>query len=82
MVGILKSQPQKVFEIAEVVNLIFVEAIPQTARKGAKDRVSNILAEGSRNGEWHRPLPAATDSPNSRVKQLPLQSILLFIVLQ
>ena len=52
--GILKSQPQKVFEIAEVVNTIVVKAIPHTDRKGARNRISNILAEGARKKQWRR----------------------------
>ena len=52
--GILKSQPQKVFEIAEVVNTIVVKAVPHTARKGARNRISNILSEGARKKQWRR----------------------------
>ena len=52
--SILKSQPQKVFEIAEVVNSIVVKAIPHTARKGARNRISNILSEGARKHQWRR----------------------------
>jgi len=52
--GILKSQPKKVFEIAEVVNAIVVKAIPHTARKGARNRISNILSEGARKKQWRR----------------------------
>ena len=54
---ILKSQPQKVFACADLVNLIFVEEIPNPTRKGARARVSNILAEGARKGELHHPKP-------------------------
>ena len=52
--GILQGQPKKVFEIAEVVDTIFVQTIPQAARKGARERVSNILAEGARKNQWRR----------------------------
>ena len=52
--GVLESQPKKVFEIGGVVDTIFVEKIPQWARKGARERVSNILAEGARKKRWHR----------------------------
>ena len=53
--GILQSQPQKVFEIKEIVNTIVVTEIPSTARKGARNRISNLLAEGARKHQWHRP---------------------------
>ena len=52
--GILKSQPKKVFEISEVVNAIVVTEIPSTARQGARNRISNILAEGARKRQWRR----------------------------
>lgn len=52
--GVLKGQPKKVFEISNVVDAIFVEKIPQWARKGARERVSNILAEGARKKNWNR----------------------------
>lgn len=52
--GILQAHPKKVFEIAEVVDTIVVKAIPHTDRKGARNRISNILAEGARKHQWHR----------------------------
>ena len=55
--GILKAQPKKMFEIAEVVNTIVEDDIPATDRKGARNRISNILAEGARKKEWLRPKP-------------------------
>lgn len=51
---ILKGQPKKVFSIAEVVDTIFVKAIPKVARTSARERVSNILAEGARKEQWYR----------------------------
>ncbi len=57
--GILKAHPKKVFEIAEVVDTIVVKAIPHNDRKGARNRISNILAEGARKNEWHRLIQVA-----------------------
>ena len=51
---ILQDQPNEIFEIANMVDAIFVKSIPQAARKGARERVSNILAEGARKKRWHR----------------------------
>ena len=51
---VLQVQPKKVFEIAEVVDTIFVKTIPQAARTSARERVSNILAEGARKEWWYR----------------------------
>ena len=55
--GVLKKHPKKVFEIGVVVDTIFVEKIPQWARKGARERISNILAEGARKQRWYRGKP-------------------------
>ena len=51
---ILQDQPDEVFEIAKMVDAIFVKSIPQAVRKGARERVSNILAEGARKDQWYR----------------------------
>jgi len=53
--GILQAQPKKAFEIAEIIDAIVVESIPPAIRKNARNRISNLLAEGVRNHEWHRP---------------------------
>ena len=53
--GILKSKPKKAFEIQEVVNAIVEDEIPATNRKDARNRISNILAEGARKKQWSRP---------------------------
>ena len=55
--GILKSKPKKAFGIQEVVNAIVVDKIPATDRKDARNRISNILAEGARKKQWLRPKP-------------------------
>ena len=55
--GILRSKPKKAFAIAEVINTIVVTDIPATTRKEARNRISNILAEGARKKEWNRPKP-------------------------
>ena len=55
--GILKSKPKKAFEIQEVVNTIVEADIPASDRKGARNRISNILAEGARKKQWRRPRP-------------------------
>lgn len=53
--GILQAQPKKLFEIAEVIDAIVEESIPHSVRKNARNRISNILAEGARKHEWYRP---------------------------
>ena len=51
---VLQIQPEKAFEIAEVVDTIFVQTMPTAVRKSARERVSNILAEGARKQWWYR----------------------------
>ncbi len=51
---VLQEQSEEVLGIAEVVDGIFVEEIPQQVRIKARDRVSNILSEGVRKNKWYR----------------------------
>lgn len=51
---VLQDHPKETFKIARMVDTIFVKSIPQAARKGARERVSNILAEGARKNRWYR----------------------------
>ena len=55
--GILESKPKKAFEIPEVINSIVSSDTPDKTRKEARNRISNILAEGARKKQWHRPKP-------------------------
>ncbi|NET33718.1 MAG: hypothetical protein F6K19_17125 [Cyanothece sp. SIO1E1] len=52
--SILQRQPNDVFQIPAVVNAIFVTRMPKEAQGRARDRVSNILAEGARKKRWYR----------------------------
>ncbi|NET38870.1 MAG: hypothetical protein F6K19_43960, partial [Cyanothece sp. SIO1E1] len=54
---ILQRQPNQVLEIPEVVSSIFVSRMPKDAQGRAHARISNILAEGARNGRWYRGRP-------------------------
>ncbi|MBE9076202.1 hypothetical protein IQ241_02640 [Romeria aff. gracilis LEGE 07310] len=51
---VLQSQPNSVFEIAEVMDAIFTENIPKSDFLKARNRISNILSAGARNGTWYR----------------------------
>lgn len=51
---VLQEQSEQVVEIAQVVDAIFVEEIPQPVRVKARERVSNVLSEGVRKNKWYR----------------------------
>lgn len=51
---ILQTQPGKSFKIAEVMEALFEEGIPKSQYLKARNRISNILSAGARNGEWNR----------------------------
>lgn len=51
---ILQTQPEKSFKIAEVMEALFEEGIPKSQYLKARNRISNILSAGARNGEWTR----------------------------
>lgn len=51
---ILQTQPEKSFKIAEVMEALFEDSIPKSQYLKARNRISNILSAGARNGEWNR----------------------------
>ncbi|MBE9076215.1 hypothetical protein IQ241_02705 [Romeria aff. gracilis LEGE 07310] len=52
--GVLRNQPNHVFLIAEVMNAVFEEDMPKSSFLKARNRVSNILSGGARDGSWYR----------------------------
>lgn len=54
IVGVLQAHPGNVFKIADVMNAVFKEDMPETHFLKARNRVSNILSAGARSGEWFR----------------------------
>ena len=54
IVGVLQAQPNNVFKIADVMNLVFKEDMPKSHFLKARNRISNILSAGARDGVWHR----------------------------
>ena len=51
---ILETQPDKDFKIAEVMSALFKEDMPKSQYLKARNRISNILSGGVRNGEWFK----------------------------
>ncbi len=54
IVGVLQAQPNHIFKIADVMNAVFKEDMPKTHFLKARNRVSNILSAGARDGDWFR----------------------------
>jgi hypothetical protein len=54
IVGVLQAQPNTVFKIADVMNAVFKEDMPKSHFLKARNRVSNILSAGARDGDWYR----------------------------
>lgn len=54
IVGVLQAQPDNVFKIADVMNVVFKEDMPKNHFLKARNRISNILSAGARDGVWHR----------------------------
>lgn len=52
--SILATQPDKDFKIAEVMSSLFKDDMPKSQYLKARNRVSNILSGGVRNGEWFK----------------------------
>jgi len=51
---VLETQPDKSFKIAEVMDSLFKEGMPKQQYLKARNRISNILAGGVRDGEWYK----------------------------
>ena len=52
--SVLRSAPSDVFTIADVMSSIFRESMPRTSYLKARNRISNILSAGARDGTWYR----------------------------
>lgn len=51
---VLETQPDKSFKIAEVMDSLFKEDMPKQQYLKARNRISNILSGGVRDGEWYK----------------------------
>lgn len=54
IVGVLQAQPSNIFKIADVMSAVFKEDMPKSHFLKARNRVSNILSAGARDGDWFR----------------------------
>lgn len=52
--GVLEGEPNTVFSIPTVIDVVFEDDIPKEAWKQAQNRVSNILSTGVKDNKWHR----------------------------
>ena len=52
--SVLRSQPSEIFKIKDVMTTIFKEDMPKTSYLKARNRISNILSAGARDGTWYR----------------------------
>jgi hypothetical protein len=51
---ILATKPEEDFKIAEVMSGLFKEDMPKAQYLKARNRISNILSGGVRDGAWHK----------------------------
>lgn len=51
---VMQQHSKQVLEIATIIDAIFVDEIPQQVRSTARERVSNVLSVGAKNGKWFR----------------------------
>jgi hypothetical protein len=52
--SVLYSQDERVWDIAAVVDAIFVEEIPIEVKKKVRLQITNLLAQGARENKWYR----------------------------
>ncbi len=51
---VMQQHSKKVLEIATIIDAIFTNDIPKEVKSTARERVSNVLSVGARNGKWYR----------------------------
>jgi len=52
--SVLQSQTERVWEIAAIIEALFVKAIPQEVKKKVRHQITNILAQGVTDNKWYR----------------------------
>jgi hypothetical protein len=52
--SVLQSQTELVWEIAAIIEALFVEKIPQEVKKKVRHQITNILAQGVTDNKWYR----------------------------
>ncbi len=53
----MQQHKEKVLEIVTILDAIFINDIPKEVRSVARERVSNVLSVGAKNGKWYEPIP-------------------------
>lgn len=51
---VMQQQPERVLDIATIIDAIFTNDIPKEVRSTARERVSNVLSVGAKSGKWYR----------------------------
>lgn len=51
---ILQTQPEEPFKVADVMTALFEEDMPKAQYLKARNRISNVLSMGTRDGAWSR----------------------------
>lgn len=50
----MQQHSEQVLEIAAIIDAIFASDISKEVRSTARERVSNVLSVGAKNGKWFR----------------------------
>lgn len=51
---VMQQHSGEVLEITTIIDAIFTDEIPKQVRSTARERVSNVLSVGAKNGKWFR----------------------------
>ncbi len=52
--AVLQRHSDEVFDISMLIDALFMEEIPQTARSEARNRIANVLSIGLKQNKWYR----------------------------
>lgn len=51
---VMQQHSKQVLEITTIIDAIFTHELPKQMRSTARERVSNVLSVGAKNGKWYR----------------------------
>ena len=51
---VMQQHSKQILEITAIIDAIFTDEIPKQIRSTVRERVSNVLSVGAKNGKWYR----------------------------
>lgn len=52
--AVFQQQPQKLLSVADLMDAVFMDRLPQEIQATIRHRILNILSTGAKEGQWYR----------------------------